>query len=112
MRLLVPLLFLLAVSVAVGEDKKETPVVKPRDGKSETIKLFDGETLKGWEGYEDLWSVKDGIIVAKNTGGSWTQFGLNAGFAHNRILPETRGPGNDLRRRSKVGCCRRNAKAA
>jgi hypothetical protein len=43
------------------------PVVPPRDGKSETIHLFDGKTLNGWEGYEDLWSVKDGVIVAKNT---------------------------------------------
>jgi hypothetical protein len=40
--------------------------VQPRVGKSETIKLFDGKTLAGWEGYEDLWSVKDGEIVARN----------------------------------------------
>ncbi len=49
------------------EAKKEAPVVKPREGKSETIKLFDGKTLAGWEGYEDLWTVKDGVIVAKNS---------------------------------------------
>ena len=47
--------------------KAETPLVKPLEGKSETVKLFDGKTLDGWEGYEDLWSVKDGVIVAKNT---------------------------------------------
>jgi len=47
--------------------KKETPVVPPLKGKSETIKLFNGTTLDGWEGYEDLWSVKDGVIVGKNT---------------------------------------------
>jgi hypothetical protein len=35
--------------------------------KSETIKLFNGKNLDGWEGYEDLWSVKEGVIVAKNT---------------------------------------------
>ncbi len=56
---------------AVGQDKKappkEAPVIKPREGKSETIALFDGKTLNGWEGYTDLWSVKDGVIVAKNT---------------------------------------------
>src|SRR5262249_5146714 len=43
------------------------PVVKPREGKSETIKLFDGKSLGGWAGYPDLWSVKGGVIVAKNT---------------------------------------------
>lgn len=71
-RVLVPL-FALAPLLAVAQDKKdptpkkETPIVKPREGKSETIKLFDGKTLDGWEGYSDLWSVKDGIIIAKNT---------------------------------------------
>ena len=73
MRTVFALLFAVAAGVAAGEDKKdppkkpEPPVVKPLEGKSETIKLFDGKTLDGWEGYSDLWSVKDGVIVAKNT---------------------------------------------
>ena len=37
-----------------------------KDKKSETIKLFNGKDLDGWEGYKDLWSVKDGVIVAKS----------------------------------------------
>lgn len=65
-----------AVAIALsgpthGQDKKapktEAPVVPPKEGKSETIKLFDGKTLTGWEGYSDLWSVKDEMIIAKNT---------------------------------------------
>jgi hypothetical protein len=40
--------------------------VAGKDKKSETIKLFNGKDLDGWEGYKDLWSVKDGAIVAKN----------------------------------------------
>src|SRR6476620_6611619 len=69
MRLSIVLL-ILTISVAVGQNKKpnpkkEAPIVKPREGKSETIKLFDGKTLDGWEGYTDLWSVNDGIIIAK-----------------------------------------------
>ena len=47
--------------------KKDAPVVKPREGKTETVTLFDGKSLDGWTGYADLWSVKDGVIVAKNT---------------------------------------------
>ncbi|MCI0682031.1 MAG: DUF1080 domain-containing protein [Gemmataceae bacterium] len=47
--------------------KKEAPEVPPRKGKSETIKLFNGKDLTGWEGYKDLWSVKEGVIVAKNS---------------------------------------------
>lgn len=73
MRTLLALPLLLAAGLAAGQEKKdppakkEAPVVKPREGKSETIKLFDGKSLDGWEGYSDLWSVKDGVIVGKNT---------------------------------------------
>ena len=52
---------------ASAEKKKQSPVVRPRTGKSETIHLFNDRDLEGWEGYDDLWSVKDGVIVAKNT---------------------------------------------
>src|SRR5438105_13240543 len=64
-------LLLIIAGFAVAQEKKsppkEAPVVPPREGKSETIKLFNGKSLDGWEGYEDLWSVKDGVIVAKNS---------------------------------------------
>jgi hypothetical protein len=49
------------------DPSKSVPVVPPKKGKSETIKLFNGKNLDGWEGYEDLWSVKDGVIVGKNS---------------------------------------------
>ena len=71
MRIAAALLVLLGVGLALAQDKKdkskEAPIVKPREGKTETIELFDGKTLDGWEGYKDLWSVKGGVIVAKNT---------------------------------------------
>jgi hypothetical protein len=52
---------------AIAQDKKdEAPVVPPRKGKSETIKLFNGKDLEGWEGFPEYWSVKDGVIVGKN----------------------------------------------
>jgi hypothetical protein len=61
----------LTGTVLVGtravSDDKTVPEVAPRKGTSETIQLFNGKNLDGWEGYEDLWSVKDGVIVAKNT---------------------------------------------
>ena len=63
---------IVAVSTAPAADKdkdkpaaKEAPVVPPREGKSETIQLFDGKTLDGWEGDKDRWSVQDGEIVGK-----------------------------------------------
>jgi hypothetical protein len=67
---LLPLLGVaLVLSTADAQDKdkkKEAPKLPPRTGKSETIKLFNGKDLEGWEGHENLWSVKDGVIVAKN----------------------------------------------
>jgi hypothetical protein len=59
---------LLVASRAAGEKKPpaEAPVVAPREGKSETLRLFNGKDLEGWEGHKDLWSVVDGVIVGKN----------------------------------------------
>jgi Domain of Unknown Function (DUF1080) len=64
-------LTLLLCSAAVPADdkakpKKEAPIVLPLTGKSETLKLFNGKDLEGWVGHTDLWSVKDGVIVAKS----------------------------------------------
>src|SRR6516162_3120364 len=52
--------------VAGGKDKK-APEIPPRKGTTETIHLFNGKDLEGWEGHQDLWSVQDGVIVAKNS---------------------------------------------
>ncbi|MCS6852404.1 MAG: DUF1080 domain-containing protein [Gemmataceae bacterium] len=66
-------LFIMGVALAAAgiglsaDAGKEAPIVPPRQGKSETIHLFNGKDLTGWEGYPDLWSVKDGVIVARNT---------------------------------------------
>jgi hypothetical protein len=52
-------------STAVGQEKKaETP---KESGKPETIELFNGKDLSGWEGHEKYWSVKEGVIIGKNT---------------------------------------------
>lgn len=60
---------LLVVALAMSESalSADAPVVAPRQGKSETIKLFNGRNLDGWRGHEKLWSVVDGVIVAKNS---------------------------------------------
>src|SRR5579862_1493105 len=60
----------LSSTTAADKDKdapsKDAPIVKPLEGKSETIKLFNGKDLDGWECNKDLWSVEDGEIVGKN----------------------------------------------
>lgn len=43
------------------------PAAAGKGEKSQTIKLFNGKNLDGWEGYHDLWSVENGEIVGKNT---------------------------------------------
>jgi hypothetical protein len=55
---------LFAATPLRADDAKRVP---PRQGKSETIELFNGKDLTGWVGHKNLWSVKDGVIVGKNT---------------------------------------------
>ncbi|HEV3024167.1 MAG TPA: family 16 glycoside hydrolase, partial [Pirellulales bacterium] len=63
---------LLLVALAVGfvgaapARGADAPVVPPKTGESETIKLFNGQNLDGWHGHKDKWSVVDGVIVGKN----------------------------------------------
>jgi 3-keto-disaccharide hydrolase len=59
----------LSAVLAAGAQKKpvkEAPVLPPREGKSETLTLFNGKDLEGWEGHKALWSVRDGAIVGHN----------------------------------------------
>ncbi len=59
--LLTGLLTLCRPAAAGKKDAEPRP-----GGKGETIKLFNGQDLRGWEGYMDLFSARDGMIVAKN----------------------------------------------
>jgi len=48
--------------------QETAPKLPPREGKRETIQLFNGKDLEGWVGHKDkYWSVKDGVIVGRNT---------------------------------------------
>lgn len=44
-----------------------SPVVPPREGKREVVEIFNGKDLNGWVGHFKYWSVKDGVIIGKNT---------------------------------------------
>src|SRR3974390_1610884 len=39
----------------------------PRPDKDGFITIFNGKDLSGWEGLEDYWSVKDGVISGHET---------------------------------------------
>src|SRR5258708_848372 len=56
----------LAFAVRFPGDRAEakTPPVAPAP---ETVDLFNGKDLDGWEGHSKHWSVVDGVIVGKNT---------------------------------------------
>lgn len=56
---------LVCATLAAAADP---PIVPPREGKREVIELFNGKDLTGWVGHTDkYWSVKDGVIIGKNT---------------------------------------------
>jgi hypothetical protein len=52
---------------AMAQANAPAPVVPPRTGQSETIRLFDGKSLNGWAGHFKHWSVDNGEIVGRNT---------------------------------------------
>ena len=56
----------LGVVFAKASGAFDAPVVPPKTGKSQSIKLFNGRDLDGWHGHEKFWSVKNGAIVGKN----------------------------------------------
>jgi hypothetical protein len=68
---------LLMTAMAFDLSAADAPVVPPKEGKSETIKLFNGKDLNDWEGHKvgdknkvddtKYWSVVDGVIIGKNT---------------------------------------------
>lgn len=43
------------------------PAKEPKPEKPRWQEIFDGKTLKGWAGRDDLWSVKDGAITGITT---------------------------------------------
>ncbi len=53
----------LLLPTAAGEEKDPSK----GEGKREKIELFNGKDLTGWEGHEKYWSVKEGVIIGKNT---------------------------------------------
>lgn len=55
--------FAFLASFALAAD----PIVPPKQGPREVIELFNGKDLAGWVGHDQHWSVKDGVIVGKNT---------------------------------------------
>lgn len=57
----------LGAAAPAGDHDKGAPKVAPKTGETKTIKLFNGKDLSGWEGHKKLWSVKEGVIVARNT---------------------------------------------
>jgi hypothetical protein len=50
-----------------ADEEPKASTVPPRQGQSETIRLFNGKDLEGWKGHEHLWSVEDGVIVGRNS---------------------------------------------
>ena len=58
-------LVVLAFAAGLGAEDKPADLPKPdADG---FITIFNGKDLTGWEGLEDFWSVKDGVISGHET---------------------------------------------
>lgn len=60
---------LLAGFAAGGAEPPPSAGVAPEAKVSETIRLFDGKDLGGWEGHKSFWSAEGGEIVGRNSEG-------------------------------------------
>src|SRR3954447_24111241 len=50
-----------------AQQGRKPPLIPPRKGEREVVKVFNGKDLEGWEGHKKYWSVEDGVIIGKNT---------------------------------------------
>ena len=58
------LLIIASVSSLSAKEKKEE---QAKDCEKGFVSIFDGKTLKGWDGNPKLWSVQDGAITGTTT---------------------------------------------
>ncbi|MHC5538175.1 3-keto-disaccharide hydrolase [Singulisphaera rosea] len=63
------MLFMLVGLTAGGAEPPAYARVEPDAKASETIRLFDGKDLEGWEGHKQYWSVEAGEVVGRNLEG-------------------------------------------
>lgn len=64
-RTCVLLTVILGTASTHAQDK--APKIPPKPGKTKTVEIFNGKDLTGWVGHDKYWSVKDGVIIGKNT---------------------------------------------
>jgi hypothetical protein len=68
MRNLAPILMLMLALPLQPLSGQEKSYQLPAPGPDGKISVFNGKDLTGWEGTKEIWSVKDGVIVAKHNG--------------------------------------------
>lgn len=59
-------LLLLSVCLSTINIQADSPELRSLRG-GETSTLFNGKSLEGWRGRDDLWAVEDGMIVGRTT---------------------------------------------
>jgi hypothetical protein len=80
------LAFLLTATIVTACCTTVFAQVTPSDG---YVSLFDGKTLKGWDGNPALWSVEDGCIVGKTgSQGDANHLTYNEFLAYEGNVPE------------------------
>ena len=62
-----PLMFVLTAALATTVLAEDIEVVKAPKESKDMKHLFDGETLDGWDGDPELWTVKDRVIRGETT---------------------------------------------
>ncbi len=88
----------LTVLLQAADKSDDKPTPQADTSPSETVKLFDGKSLAGWDYYlidpnvkmDDVWSVRDGTIVCK--GDPMGYLATKKDYTNFRLLVEWRYP--------------------
>lgn len=57
----------LSFSCAPKENTDQSETASEPEKKGKSVKIFDGKSLKGWEGDADYWRVDNGILIGEIT---------------------------------------------
>lgn len=66
---LMAILLLTANSLHADPGKTSANGVSAKEAKAGFVSLFDGKTLKGWQGATDGYAIENGLLVCKKKGG-------------------------------------------
>ena len=65
----------------------DTAILNSASGQDDSIAIFDGKSLEGWEGDHELWRVDNGVLVGETTSSRGTRMWCRLSFPSATQIP-------------------------